>query len=105
MNRRSFQAFDSGFRYFGRSALYRTLIIAFLIRAGDYSPIFAQPLHQIFMSAIWTLFGNGLCCRRELAFRIVSATVKRIAFASPLFDELSVFAFRALHTDEVLLHI
>src|SRR6202051_5382455 len=57
------------------------------------------------MPAVGTLFGNRLGRRRELAFWIISAAVERVALASPLFDEFSIIAIRALHANEVLLHI
>ncbi len=57
------------------------------------------------MPAIWTLFGNWLRRRGELALRVISAAVKSVALARALFDEFAFLAFRALHADEVLLHI
>ena len=57
------------------------------------------------MPAVGTLFGNRLGRRRELALWIISAAVERVALASPLFDEFAIFAIRALHANEVLLHI
>src|SRR4030088_1899523 len=57
------------------------------------------------MSAIRTLLRDGLRRRSEFALRIISAAVKRIALARTFFDEFPFFTFRALHADEVLLHV
>src|ERR1017187_1362070 len=57
------------------------------------------------MSAIGALFRDGLRRRGEFAFRIISAAIKSVALARTLLDEFALFAFGALHADEVLLHI
>src|SRR6266704_3422505 len=57
------------------------------------------------MSAIRTLLRDGLRRRSEFALRIISAAVKSIALARTFFDEFPFFAFGALYTNEVLLHI
>src|SRR5579864_21686 len=56
------------------------------------------------MSATGALLRDRLVGRRELALWIIGAAVESIALARLLFDQFPVFAQRALHTDEVLLH-
>jgi hypothetical protein len=41
----------------------------------------------------------------ELAFRIISAPIKRVSLARPLLDNLAVLAQRTLHANEVLLDV
>src|SRR5208337_1684253 len=57
------------------------------------------------MSAIRTLLGNWSRRRDELALRIIPASVKSVALARASFNQFTFLAFRALHADEVLLHI
>src|SRR5580704_9493337 len=95
----------SNFRSARGSAFHRAIVIAFLIRAGDHRSIFPNSLNQILMSAIRTLLRHRFRRRSEFAFRIISAPVKSITLACPFFNEFAVFAERALHSDEVLLHI
>src|SRR5271163_3636642 len=94
----------SGFRNFCRGCNF-ALVIALLIRTSDYGSVLTDPLDQIFMPAIRTFFRYGFRRRRELALRIISASVKRVALARALFDKFSVFTFRALHANKILLHV
>ena len=41
----------------------------------------------------------------EFAFRIIAAAVESVSLARFLLDQFAVFAERALHADEILLHI
>src|SRR5271155_1106782 len=81
------------------------LVIAFFIGTRDHRSVFAQALHQILMPAIRTFLGNGLGGGCELTLGIISASVECVALAGAFFDQFALFAFRALHADEILLHI
>src|SRR5271169_1835352 len=84
--------FFSDFRSARRLALDSPLVFALFIRTRNHRSIFADSLHQVLMSTIRALLGDGLGRRSELALRIVSASIKRVALARALFDQ---FAFLA----------
>src|SRR5579863_4964223 len=83
----------------------RPLVVAFFIGTRNDGPSFQILFHQILAAATRALFGDGLVGRSKLALRIISATVERVAFARALFDQVSVFALRALHADVILLDV
>src|ERR1700687_846634 len=77
-----------GFRLRRRGAF----VIAFLVGARDDRSCLQILLAQVFAAATRTLLCNWLVRGSELAVRISSATVKRVALASTLLDQ---FAFLA----------
>src|ERR1700722_8841774 len=95
----------AGFGSIRRCAFDSALVIAFLIGARDYRPLLADSFHQVLVAAVRALLRNGFRGRSEFALRIIPATVKSVALARTLFDQLALFAFGTLHADEVLLHI
>src|SRR5215470_460050 len=80
------------------------LIIALLVGAGDHRPGFQVLLDQESISAAWALLVDRLVRGSELALRVVRTAIERVALACFLLHQIAVFAIRALHTDEVLLH-
>src|SRR5579884_1447606 len=88
-----------------RSILVRPLVIALLIRTCDHRTGLQIFLDQMRIPALGALLRNRLVRRSELALRIIAAPVEGIAFARALLDQFAVLAKRALHADEVLLHV
>src|SRR6185295_11663483 len=81
---------------------YLALEVAFLVRTSDHRTRLQHFLHQIFAAATRTLFRQRFAGGRELALRIISATVESVALARLFFHEVAIFAERTLHPDEVL---
>src|ERR1035438_6967386 len=82
-----------------------TLVVALFVRACDHRSRFQVLLDQIFTAATRTLFRNRSVGRREFALGVISAPVECVALARALLNQFAVLAFRAFHTDEVLLHV
>ena len=62
-------------------------------------------LHQIGITAIRTLLGDGPCPCDEIAIRITIAPVECLAPLRATFHHFALRTFRALHTYRFLLHI
>src|SRR5882762_3548282 len=81
------------------------LVLAFFIVTSNDRPRFQKLLHKIRIPAIGALLWNWLMRGSELALRIISTPIKRVALARPLLDNSAVLAQRTLHADEVLLDV
>ena len=94
----------------GRSAgcgwsFARALEIALFVGTGDNWPSFHKFFNQIFTAARWTFLRDGFVRCSEFALGIISASVERISFTGLLFDQITLFAERTFHANEILLHV
>src|SRR5882762_6115452 len=80
-------------------------VLALLIRTGNHGTSLKELLNEIRTPAIRALLGKWLMCGSELAFRIISAPIKRVSLARPLLDNFAILAQRTLHPNEVLLDV
>src|SRR5450432_4807176 len=83
----------------------RPLEVTFLAGARDHRARLQILFDQIFAAATRALLGDRLVRRSELALRIISAAVEGVALARALFNQVAVFALRALHANVVLLDV
>src|SRR5262249_51874974 len=82
------------------------LVIALGLGARDHCTGLERLLYQVLAPALGALFSDGFIRRRELALRIVRATVERVATAAGfLLNQIAFFAVGALHADEVLFDV
>src|SRR5262249_31311872 len=83
----------------------RPFVVALFVRAGDHWAGLQILFNQEFISTAWALLWNRFVRRGELALRIIRAAIERVALTSAFLDQLAIFAVRALHAYEVLLHV
>ena len=84
---------------------HRSFVLTLFIWTRNYRTCLQEFLHQIFVAATGALFRNWLVGGGELAIWIISTAIESISLSSPLFDQVTLFAERTLHSDEVLLHV
>src|SRR4029077_1178568 len=88
-----------------RRRFRRPFEVALLIRTCDYWASFQHFLHQILATATRARFGYRLTGGGELALGIICAAVECVSFARLLFNQVAFLTERALHSNEILLHI
>src|SRR5581483_4432403 len=88
-----------------RRIFIRPLVVTLLVRASNHWAGLQIFLDQMRISALRAFLRDRLVGRSEFALRIIAAAVKRVALSRAFFDKLAVFAQRAFHANEILLHV